>query len=286
MTKNYSLFKLLCIFVFLCACAKGLADLAAGKKALSEVTNKLEMKFVLIPAGTFGMGSPPTEKGRDRDEMLHPVTISKAFYLQTTEVTQGQWQAVMGNNPSHFNQCGQDCPVERVSWFDVQKFIRRLNQQEKMKTYRLPTEAEWEYAARAGTTTPFANGTITQTGCDYDPVLDRMGWYCGNSSYQTHRAALKQPNAWGLYDMHGNVWEWCQDWYDDYPIGRVVDPSGPSIGWIRANRGGSMNDFARFCRSANRIRYMPFDHTNDLGFRLVMEPLTRHALWSYFKINQ
>ena len=272
MKQRYSLFKLLCIFMLFYSCYTGPGNLATDKQPLSEVTNKFGMNFVSIPAGTFTMGSSLEEKGRDRDEILHPVTITKAFYIQTTEVTQGQWQAVMGNNPSHFDQCGEDCPVERVSWFDVQKFIGRLNKQEKSKTYRLPTESEWEYAVRAGTTTPFANGTITRTGCDYDPVLDRIGWYCGNSAYKTHRVALKQPNAWGLYDMHGNVWEWCQDWYDDYPTGSVVDPSGPSIGLIRTNRGGSMSDFARFCRSANRIRYMPFDHTDDLGFRLVMEP--------------
>jgi len=238
----------------------------------AEFTNALGMKFVLIPAGTFIMGSPLNETGRDNDEEQHRVTLSRPFYMQTTEVTQWQWRTVMGENPSHFRDCGDACPVEMVSWHDTQRFINRLNAMAEVHTYRLPTEAEWEYAARSGSQTALSNGSLTVTGCDGDAKLDRIGWYCGNSGRKSHPVAQKQPNAWGLFDMHGNVWEWCQDWYGDYPLGHVKDPSGPSAGVIRVNRGGSWWWFARFCRSANRIRYMPFDHTEDIGFRLAITP--------------
>jgi len=242
------------------------------RQMAAEFTNELGMKFVLMPAGTFLMGSPLNETGRDSDEKRHKVTLTRPFYMQTTEVTQGQWQAVMGVNPSHFRGCGETCPVESVSWHDAQRFIYRLNAMTGPNTYRLPTEAEWEYAARSGSQTALSNGKLTVTGCDHDAKLDRIGWYCGNSGHKTHPVAQKQPNSWGLYDMHGNVWEWCQDWYGDYPSGSVTDPQGPPSGLIRVNRGGSWWWFARFCRSANRIRYMPFDRTEDTGFRLVMTP--------------
>jgi formylglycine-generating enzyme required for sulfatase activity len=235
-----------------------------------KFTNELGMTFVLIPPGTFVMGSPLNEIGRDGDERQHKVTLSKPFYLQTTEVTQGQWQSVMGENPSFFHDCGRNCPVEMVSWYDAYRFIDRMNAIAKYPRYRLPTEAEWEYATRSGTQTALSNGIITITGCSYDAGLDRIGWYCGNSGNKTHSVAQKEPNSWGLYDMHGNVWEWCQDWYGDYPSEEVTDPKGSKSGLIRVNRGGSWWWFARFCRSANRIRYMPFDHTQDTGFRLAI----------------
>ena len=243
----------------------------AGRVA-AEFTNALGMKFVLIPAGTFIMGSPLNEPGRDSDEGRHKVTLTRPFYIQTTEVTQGQWQAVMGENPSHFRDCGETCPVEMVSWHDTQRFIARLNAMAGVYTYRLPTEAEWEYAARSGSQSALSNGIITVTGCAYDAKLDHIGWYCGNSGNKSHPVAQKQPNSWGVYDMHGNVWEWCHDWYGNYPSGPVTDPQGPAVGLIRVNRGGSWWWFARFCRSANRIRYMPFDQTEDTGFRLAMTP--------------
>jgi len=243
----------------------------AGRLA-AEFTNALGMKFVLIPAGIFMMGSSLNEPGRDSDERRHKVSLTRPFYLQTTEVTQGQWQAVMGENPSHFSDCGETCPVEMVSWHDTQRFIARLNAMAGARRYRLPTEAEWEYAARSGSQTALSNGILTVTGCAYDAKLDRIGWYCGNSGNKPHPVAQKQPNSWDLYDMHGNVWEWCQDWYGDYPSEPVTDPQGPASGLIRVNRGGSWWWFARFCRSANRIRYMPFDHTEDIGFRLAMTP--------------
>ncbi|KPA17999.1 Sulphatase-modifying factor domain protein, partial [Candidatus Magnetomorum sp. HK-1] len=180
---------------------------------LETFTNSIGMTFVRIPAGTFIMGSPEDELGRWSDEVLHQVTLTQDFYMQTTEVTQGQWKAIMGNNPSYFSNCGDNCPVEYVSWNDAQEFIQKLNQKEG-DTYRLPTEAEWEYAARAGSTTALANGNLVEKDCNLDVNLNAMGWYCGNSNSETHQVAQKQANAWGLYDMHGNVWEWCNDWYD------------------------------------------------------------------------
>ena len=224
------------------------------------------MTFELISAGTFTMGSPTDELGRWNDETQHEVTLTKSFYMQTTEVTQGQWRAVMGSNPSDFSDCGDDCPVETVSWDDVQEFIEKLNQMEGTDKYRLPTEAEWEYASRAGSTTAFANGEITNIDCD-DPNLDQMAWYCGNADITTHPVAQKDPNDWGLYDMHGNVWEWCEDWYGAYS-GPVTDPTGPSSGTIRVLRGGSWDFNAMYCRSASRYGLKPDNRSYDIGFRV------------------
>jgi len=232
-------------------------------------TNSIGMKFVFIPPGTFMMGSPSDEPGRDSDEKQHQVTLTRGFYMQTTEVTQGQWRAIMGENPSSFKTCGDDCPVEQVSWNDCQNFIRRLKQKEGSNKYRLPTEAEWEYACRAGSTTAFANGGITELKCGHDPNLDAIGWYCGNAGSKTHQAAQKKSNAWGLYDMHGNVWEWCQDWYGDYASGSVTDPKGPSSGTVHVFRGGSWINYARNVRSALRRRFNPAYRDNYLGFRAV-----------------
>ncbi|MFH1885413.1 MAG: formylglycine-generating enzyme family protein [Pseudomonadota bacterium] len=233
----------------------------------SSFTNSLGMKFVWCPPGTYMMGSPSSEPGRYDNETQHQVTLTRGFHMQTTEVTQGQWNKVMGSNPSHFEDCGADCPVEKVSWDDAQEFIKKLNRMEG-KTYRLPTEAQWEYAARAGSVTAFANGGIIEMECGHDPSLSVIGWYCGNASAKTHPVAQKQVNAWGLYDMYGNVYEWCLDWYDGYPSGSVTDPTGPSSGSYRVFRGGCWNNYARICRSANRIRYDPGDRNYNLGFRL------------------
>jgi len=240
------------------------------KPESKKITNGLGMEFVSIKPGSFMMGSPSSEPGRRKDERQHKVTLTKGFYMQTTEVTQGQWEAVMGNNPSKFKNCGDDCPVEKVSWNDAQGFIRRLNHKEGSDKYRLPTEAEWEYAARAGSRTAFANGGISELKCGYDANLDAMGWYCGNSGKRTHRVAGKKPNRWGLYDMHGNLWEWCQDRYEkNYPSGSVVDPTGPSSG-SRVYRGGSWSHGARLIRSADRGGSRPDNRNNYLGFRLVL----------------
>jgi formylglycine-generating enzyme required for sulfatase activity len=182
-------------------------------------TNDLGMTFNLIPAGTFMMGSPETELGRDADEIQHQVTLTQDFYMQTTEVTQGKWQVVMGNNPSSFQTCGLNCPVESVSWEDIQVFIQRLNvQSTDGYTYRLPTEAQWEYAARANSETAFCSGDITAPEGN-DPILNTLGWYVENSDtgydecYENDDGRCigsqpvggKNPNAWGLFDMHGNV---------------------------------------------------------------------------------
>lgn len=243
---------------------------ATPSSTLSTYTNSLGMTFKLIQAGTFTMGSPVNELGRLDDETQHEVTLTQSFYMQSTEVTQSQWEAVMGSNPSNNIGCS-DCPVDNVSWDDVQTFITELNTWGE-GTYRLPTESEWEYAARAGTTTAFANGDITEADCGYDPNLDIIGWYCNNSSDTTHPVARKDPNAWGLYDMHGNVYEWCQDWYGTYPSSSVTDPTGPTSGSARVRRGGSWNLNARECRSASRLSFEHPDRDYSLGFRLLRNP--------------
>jgi formylglycine-generating enzyme required for sulfatase activity len=230
-------------------------------------TNSIGMEFVLIPAGSFSMGADKNfdPAGDDDETPQHRVTISKPFYLGKYEVTQGQWTAVMGSNPSEFK--GRSNPVEQVSWDDVQVFIQRLNRQEGHNRYRLPTEAEWEYAARAGTSSAYSFGD----GAD---SLGRYAWYGNNSGVETHPVGQKQPNAWGLYDMHGNVWEWVQDWYGEryYSNASGTDPKGPSSGSIRVLRGGSWFDDAEYCRSAFRGSFTPDDRGNDIGFRLALSP--------------
>ncbi|MEI7635757.1 MAG: formylglycine-generating enzyme family protein [Syntrophus sp. (in: bacteria)] len=238
-------------------------SMAQNKGAGTFTSPTIGAKFVLIPAGTFMMGSPSGESGRDSDESpQHRVTISRPFYLQTTEVTQGQWKRIMGSNPSNFSSCGDDCPVKQVSWNDVQDFIGRLNRMEGTGKYRLPTEAEWEYSARAGTTTRFYSGAN-------DDDLSSAGWCGYYSEDKTHPVGKKTPNVWGLYDMHGNVGEWCQDWYSNYPTGGVTDPDGPSSGSYRVFRGGSWLDAAGRCRAASRGDGAPGLRYDTLGFRLL-----------------
>jgi len=274
-----------------------LKPLPAAKEG-KTFTNSIGMKFVLIPAGTFTMGSPTDEQGREDDERQHRVTLSKPFYMQATEVTVGQWRSFIQktgfktdaetkggawiwtgkkwekkagyywDNPG-FSQ-SEDNPVTCVSWNDVQEFIKWLDRKEG-KTYKLPTEAEWEYACRAGSNAAFANGGIADLKCGHDPNLDDMGWYCGNSGEKTRPVAQKKPNAWGLYDMHGNVWEWCKDWYGDYPDGSVTDPKGPSSGTFRVLRAGGWGNVARGCRSALRGRSNPDNLSGDIGFRLARD---------------
>jgi formylglycine-generating enzyme required for sulfatase activity len=162
--------------------------------------------------------------------------------------------------------------VEQVSWEDAQQFIQKLNQKESTNKYRLPTEAEWEYACRAGSTTAFPNGGITETNCSRDPNLDPMGWYCGNSNNMIQPAAQKKPNAWGLYDMLGNVQEWCQDWFGPYPDDEVVNPKGPKKGSYRVMRGGVWYSPARDTRCASRFGSPPHYRFQHIGFRLCMTP--------------
>lgn len=204
------------------------------------------------------MGS---ENGDTDEKPAHLVTISKGFYLGKYEVTQTQWQQVMGGNTSHFNSCAQ-CPVEQVSWNGVQTFIGKLNAQNDGYRYRLPSEAEWEYACRAGTTG------------DYAGNLDTLAWYGDNSGGKTHPVGTKQPNGWGLYDMHGNVWEWVEDWYGAYPSGAVTDPTGPSSGTSRTYRGGGYSDNKQatpstYLRSTHRGVTGPSAFEDYIGFRLV-----------------
>lgn len=214
------------------------------------------------------MGSPLDKPTGPVDEKRHKVTISRVFYMQTTEVTQGQWRTVMGNNPSGFK--GDDRPVEKVSWNDCQQFIRRLNKKEGTDKYRLPTEAEWEYACRAGTKTPFFFGECLSTDdANYNGDHPLPGCPKGLRRGKILPVASFRANAWGLYDMHGNVWEWCNDWYGDYPSGDVADPKGTSSGSYRIVRGGSGFNCASYCLSASRTYSSPADRNDFVGFRLV-----------------
>jgi formylglycine-generating enzyme required for sulfatase activity len=229
-----------------------------------------ESSFVLIAPGTFPMGSPEYETGRSSDEIIHEVTLTKGFYMQKTLVTQGQWKALMDNNPASFSDGGDDCPIESVSWNECQEFIRRLNAG-KDSIYRLPTEAEWEYACRARSSTPFCGGEISALYCANDPILSEAGWYCGNSGRQSRPVAQKSPNVWGLYDMHGNVSEWCRDWYGEYGPNSQTDPLGPQSGSAKVIRGGSWFSNAKNCRSASRFYWPPNSRSEFIGFRLVKE---------------
>jgi formylglycine-generating enzyme required for sulfatase activity len=244
-----------------------------GYFIISTYTNSLGMTFIPLPAGTFTMGSPSDEPGRNSDEgPQHQVSLTQPFYMQQTEVTQAQWEAVMGFNPSFSSGC-PPCPVEQVSWDDVQKFIAKMNALGE-GTYSLPTEAQWEYAYRAGSTTAFYNGGITELSCGLDPNLNAIGWYCYNSYSKTHPVGQKTPNAWGLYDMTGNVSEWCSDWwgYSYYNLSPSVDPPGPATGSFRVIRGGSWNFDALYCRAALRGYTYPGMRGTYIGFRLVLSP--------------
>jgi formylglycine-generating enzyme required for sulfatase activity len=236
----------------------------------TNFSNSIGMNFVYIPPGSFLRGSPTEELGRESDEKQQLVSLSHGYYMQTTEVTQEQWKAVMGSLPLYIIKCDEKCPVERVSWDNAQEFINNLNVLEESQKYRLPTEAEWEYAARAGSSTSFANGEISVLTCDNDTKLGDIGWYCGNSKISRHHiVAQKKPNSWGLYDMHGGVWEWCADWYGPYSSEAVTDPGGPLDGAERTMRGGGIADTARSCRSANRHSLRPDVEFNNIGLRIV-----------------
>lgn len=221
------------------------------------------LTFVWIPAGTFLMGSPVEEKGRNTDENQHPVTLSRGFWMGKYEVTQAQYAAVMGTNPSHFKDSGPEAPVESVNWEDAQSFVRALSARVKGRAYRLPTEAEWEYACRAGSTTS-----------TYGP-LGSIAWNAYASGLKPHPVGQKQPNAWGLHDMIGNVYEWCQDCYKDpYDTSLDADPVGPPSNRYHAIRGGSWQSGTTQSRAAFRaseelfeLRY-PF-----VGLRVVCVPL-------------
>jgi formylglycine-generating enzyme required for sulfatase activity len=255
---------------------------ATQAQADAEEKKKRE-RFVLIPAGEFMMGS---SDGVDNEKPVHRVRISQSFELGKYEVTQAEWEAVMKNNPSHFK--GSNLPVESVSWDDAQAFIKKLNAKNDGYSYRLPTEAEWEYACRAGSSVDDAGslaamawfgGNSGKTRLNVDEIFrTARGHYrkrLDDNGAQTHPVGQKQANAWGLYDMHGNVWEWCQDWYDKdyYKNSPVADPSGPGTGSHRVTRGGGWGDIAVRCRSAVRGARPPAAQADEgFGFRLVRTP--------------
>ena len=204
------------------------------------------------------MGSLECEPGRCPDEIPHEVSISDGFWMLETEVTQEMWKSVMGNVPSVFH--GVRLPVEQVGWVDCVEFCRKLSEKLGVPV-ALPTEAQWEYACRAGSAGPFAGN------------LEEMAWFGTNSENRTHSVGMKKPNAWGLYDMHGNVWEWCLDWYaeDAYADGPSIDPHAPKRGVNRVYRGGGWYGGERFCRSAYRNYYAPNFRSYGLGFRIILK---------------
>jgi formylglycine-generating enzyme required for sulfatase activity len=217
--------------------------------------------FAWIPPGTFVMGSPASEEGRFTNEIQRSVTLTQGFWLSDHEVTQEEYQEVMSRNSSRFTG-NLNRPVEQVSWFEAVEYCQKLTARERAanritihQVYRLPTEAEWEYAARAGTTSA-RHGD-----------LNLIAWHFSNSVGETHSVRQKKPNAWGLYDMMGNVWEWCSDWYADYPVGSTIDPMGPSTGSFKLVRGGSWNRVDRNVRSASRSGSEPEIRSDVIGFR-------------------
>lgn len=237
------------------------------------------MQMVFIPAGTFFMG-----KSEDSNSQVHEVTISKPFYPGKYPVTHKEWKSIMGSNPSRFKSTvvseelaeklnvtlmgkdpldskGYNRPVDQISWNDCQEFIRRLNAREGMNTYRLPTEAEWEFACRAGSNTRYHFG-------DGDQILWHYAWFGDNSGNKTHPVGQKNPNKWGLYDMYGNVLEWCSDWYGNYPTGHIFDPEGSRNGSHKVVRGGSWHDFSRCCTSTFRNAFHPGSRYDVVGLRI------------------
>jgi formylglycine-generating enzyme required for sulfatase activity len=257
-------------------------------------------EWVTIKAGTFKMGSPADEPGRFDIEPQHDVTLTSDFMIQTTEVTQEQFESVMGYNPSHFRTCGPTCPVEDLTWHEAAAYANELSKRSELfplcygcsgsgrtvtcqrnashatpyecPGYRLPTEAEWEYAARAGDARSTYTETLTSRylGClAPNPVLDPIAWFCGNSQRTPHPVGSKRPNAWGLYDVLGNVWEWTHDWGGAYPTKAVTDPWGPSTGFDRIGRGGSWINEGQLLRLANRGGGSPDGTYGFIGVRLV-----------------
>jgi len=255
--------------VVLCASVSlwcAVPSFAAAPKA-GEVLTAGGLKFAYIPAGQFVMGSATDEKGREEEETPHKVTLGKAFYMGVTEVTQVQWKAVMGQRRGGFE--GDALPVEEVSWKDATAFCEKLSAATGRKC-RLPTEAEWEYACRAGAAGRFS-------GSD---KLDDLSWFDDNSEEKTHPVGTKKPNAWGLYDMHGNVAEWCADYYAvPYSLKETTDPTGPAQGSARVVRGGSWSSFERGCRCASRMNLNPAHQMKTVGFRVVLEAANPCMEW-------
>jgi formylglycine-generating enzyme required for sulfatase activity len=249
--------------------APGVLNYELGQNHTVALPNTATLDLLWIPPGTFTMGAPRSdEASQDWEHPQTVVTISKGFWLEKTLVTQGQYQSVMGNNPSHFVKVGANAPVEMVSWKDAMNFCRKLTEQERAAgqlpegyVFTLPTEAQWEYACRAGT-----------TGARYGN-LDSIAWDNSRSKDPTHPVGQKKPNAFGLYDMLGNVWEWCSNWWADrLPGGKVTDPAGPATGSYRAARGGGWRRDASNCRSTYRFWFSPDFRFHHLGFRVALVP--------------
>jgi len=237
--------------------------------------NSIGMEFILIPAGTFSMGSPQDELHRGNSEISHRVKVSNPFFMQTTEVTLSQWWAIMGKKLFGRRKGPENLPVVKVSWFDARRFIKKLNKRGE-GYYRLPTEAEWEYAARAGSTTAYSWGNAVDCQkamyANNQKKPNECLKYVQSRGFEPDRPAPVKsyaPNAWGLYDMHGNVWEWCRDWFDRYPTTAVTDPAGPSSGTDKVRRGGSWFKHGFSCRSANRAKANPATRFQTTGFRLI-----------------
>jgi len=248
----------------------------AGKRPRETITVDLgagvKMEFLSLPAGRFMMGAAPEEDGAYADESpQHTVIIDKDIWLGKYEVTQAQWQRVMSNNPSAFQDAGPSAPVESVTWDDCAAFFEKLNallssntNGPALKGFRLPTEAEWEYACRAGTTTRFSGG-------GNDGEVTKFAWCSANSENTTHPVGQKKPNAWGFYDMQGNVWEWCSDWYGAYSESLEKNPTGQPYGAARVLRGGSWAGYTLSTRSARRFFGIPSVSTNEFGLRAAWE---------------
>ena len=267
------------LFFLTALCLTAMMAAAPVRAADNEMT--------LINGGTFEMGSPDSEHRRAKDEIRRSITLP-SFYLGTREVTQKEYRKLMGNTPSQFK--GDDLPVENVSWYDAVTYCnarsaaehltpayairgegssRTVTWNREANGYRLPTEAEWEYACRAGTTTPFSTGeNVTVDQANYYGTYPYDGYPAGRYRSRTVPAGSFAPNPWGLYDMHGNVWEWCWDWYGAYDGNSLENPAGAASGTYRVNRGGGWNDFGRHLRSAYRAAYPPENKTFNLGFRL------------------
>ncbi|MEI7686729.1 MAG: formylglycine-generating enzyme family protein [Planctomycetota bacterium] len=273
--------RLVCLVLAASLASPYSIDAQDPKDPPKEFTNSIGMKFVWIPPGTFLMGSPKEEKHRNPIETQHKVTLTKGFYMGVYAVTQDQWVKVMGGkNPSDFPKerwTGKDklsdkeqalLPVESVSWNDCQEFLKKLRETDA-KPYRLPTEAEWEYACRAGTTTPFHFGeTLSTDQANYDGDQVYGNGKKGVRRSKTTPGGSFPANAFGLHDMHGNLYQWCQDWYGDYPQGDVTDPQGPEKGQARVLRGGSWKSSPVSCRSAERLWYEPGARFHLYGFRV------------------
>jgi len=270
----------LALVLLLAGCAPGSGSESPDRLSVN-LGGGIRMEFVWIRPGTFTMGSPLTEQARDPDETPHQVTLTAGFWIGRYEVTQAQWQAVMGKNPARFRKkSGPNAPVEQISWDECREFMRRLSAllpAERKLTARFPTEAEWEYACRAGTSTPFHYGQrLDASMANFDGGFPYGTDEEGVFREKTVPVGSFKPNAWGLYDMHGNVWEWCADWYDKdyYKQSPAVDPQGPDSGEARVLRGGSWLHAATDCRAAwrNSFNTKPGrrNASRDIGLRVVV----------------